>query len=131
MGGHFGAVASMGAETAGMYAIAKFLSSPAYANWLTRAVELSGKQASAASLRSHVNTLARIAQQQRDPQAKALGLAVARAYQNQVSQGALRVLGGNAANPQNRRDKGLPPQSLRALAPPQSGRLLPAPAIGR
>jgi hypothetical protein len=117
--GDFGAIAS-GAGTAAMtYGLAQFLSRPAYTRWLTRAVELSGKGGSPFSLRDHVNTLARIVRQQRDPQAKAVGLAAVKAFQEQIAARSPGIAGA-ASNAQNR-DKRLPPLAIRQ-------RLLPAPS---
>jgi hypothetical protein len=126
LGGHVGALASMGTEAAGMYALGKLLSSTAYANWLTRAVELSGKGGSPLSWRTHINTLARIASQMKDPEAKAVGLATAEAYRGWIAREATKAVGAGSASRDTASGKqpaagktatGRPSRNLPAISP--------------
>jgi hypothetical protein len=60
-------VAGLLGTAGGTYAFGKFMTSPAYVRWLTRAAELSGDPGKLRSLRGHARELARLAEKEPDP----------------------------------------------------------------
>jgi hypothetical protein len=66
MTGNFQTAAAAGSVAAGTYAFGKFMSSPLYVRWLTRAAELSGDPGKLKSLRVHARELARLAEKEPD-----------------------------------------------------------------
>lgn len=77
--GNFQTAAAAASVAGGTYAFGKFMSSPAYVRWLTRAVELSGDRGgtSLTRLSAHARELARLASNEPDPAMQALAQAVA------------------------------------------------------
>ncbi len=77
--GNVGPAAALATPAVGSYAFGKFMSSPTYVRWLTRATELSGSPDKSQSLRSHVRGLGRLAEREPDPQLRSfLNAAVSR-----------------------------------------------------
>ncbi|HTD74556.1 MAG TPA: hypothetical protein VK652_13590 [Steroidobacteraceae bacterium] len=70
--GNVGPAAALATPAAGAYAFGKFMSSPAYVRWLTRAAELSGNPGKLRALRVHARDLARLAEREPDPQVQNL-----------------------------------------------------------
>lgn len=70
--GNVGPAAALATPAAGSYAFGKFMSSPAYVRWLTRATELSGSPDKLQSLRSHARALGKLAEKEPDPQVQNL-----------------------------------------------------------
>lgn len=70
--GNFQSAAGAASAAAGLYAFGKFMSSPTYVRWLTRAAELSGSPGKLRSLRVHARDLARLAEHEPDPQVQNL-----------------------------------------------------------
>ena len=68
----------------GMYAFGKFMTSPAYVRWLTRATELSGQPGKLTALRGHARALAGLADRERDWGVQQLMLGFARAIDEQA-----------------------------------------------
>lgn len=66
MTGNFQTAAAAASIAGGTYAFGKFMTSPAYVRWLTRAAELSGDPGKLLSLRSHARELARLAEKEPD-----------------------------------------------------------------
>ncbi len=75
--GHPGAAAGAASVAAGMYGVGKFLTSPIYVRWLTRAVRLSREPRAAFTLRDHARELAALAAKDPDPELKAAAKAIA------------------------------------------------------
>lgn len=76
-----GAAASVGG---GMYAFGKFMTSPAYVRWLTRATELSSNPNAAGQLRGHARALIELAAREEDIALQQLGTAIGVALDRQV-----------------------------------------------
>jgi hypothetical protein len=74
--GHPGAAVGTASVGAGMYGFGKFLSSPAYVRWLTRAVRISRDPRAAFTLRDHARELARLAARESDPATEAVARAL-------------------------------------------------------
>ncbi|HTD73619.1 MAG TPA: hypothetical protein VK652_08825 [Steroidobacteraceae bacterium] len=70
--GNVGPAVALATPAAGSYAFGKFMSSPTYVRWLTRATELSGSPDKLQTLRSHARGLARLAEKEPDPQVQNL-----------------------------------------------------------
>lgn len=69
---------------AGMYGFGRFMTSPAYVRWLTRATELSGQPGKLGTLRAHARALAALADRERDLGVQGVMAAIARAIDDQV-----------------------------------------------
>lgn len=74
--GSFEGAAAAGSAAGGMYAFGKFMTSPAYVRWLTRAAELSGNPGKLRALRVHARQLGRLAEREPDPQIQNLMQAI-------------------------------------------------------
>jgi hypothetical protein len=96
MTGNFQTAAAAASVAVGTYAFGKFMSSPTYVRWLTRAAELSGDPGKLRSLRAHARDLSRLAAKETDlplqemMTAAALGLGQATASREPRSQPAAR-----------------------------------------
>lgn len=66
MAGNLQTAAAAGSVAGGTYAFGKFMSSPLYVRWLTRAAELSGDPGKLKSLRVHARELVRLAEKEPD-----------------------------------------------------------------
>lgn len=66
MTGNFQTAAAAASVAGGTYAFGKFMTSPTYVRWLTRAAELSGDPGKLRSLRGHARELARLAEKEPD-----------------------------------------------------------------
>jgi hypothetical protein len=66
MTGNLQTAAAAGSVALGTYAFGRFMTSPLYVRWLTRAAELSGDPGKLRSLRSHARELARLAAKEGD-----------------------------------------------------------------
>lgn len=66
MTGNLQTAAAAASVAGGTYAFGKFMASPLYVRWLTRAAELSGDPGKVRSLRSHARELARLAEKEPD-----------------------------------------------------------------
>lgn len=64
--GNLQSAAAVGSVAGGTYAFGKFMTSPLYVRWLTRAAELSGHPGRLQSLRVHARELARLAEKEPD-----------------------------------------------------------------
>jgi hypothetical protein len=76
-----GAAASVGA---GMYAFGRFMTSPAYVRWLTRATELSANPNATGQLKGHARALIELAAREEDVALQQLGTAIGVALDQQV-----------------------------------------------
>jgi hypothetical protein len=74
--GNPGAAVTAGSVGASMYGFGKFLTSPTYVRWLTRAVKLSRDPRAAFTLRDHARELARLAANETDPAIEAVARAL-------------------------------------------------------
>jgi hypothetical protein len=75
--GNLQAAAAAGSVAAGTYAFGRFMTSPLYVRWLTRAAELSGDPGKLRLLRAEARKLARLAEKEPDPAVQSLMGAVA------------------------------------------------------
>jgi len=103
--GHWQMAGEVAGGMAGAYLIGKGLSSTRYANWLTRAVELNGKGASPLAMRTHLNTLYRVVRQVRDPEERAAGMAMAKAFGAYLQAHTPAALPGAASAGANERNR--------------------------
>lgn len=92
MTGNFQTAAAAASVAGGTYAFGKFMTSPAYVRWLTRAAELSGDPDKLRLLRGHARDLAKLAAKEPD-----------QAVQNLMQAVAMRI--GDATNPEAREKK--------------------------
>jgi hypothetical protein len=75
--GNFQTAAAAGSVAAGTYAFGRFMTSPLYVRWLTRAAELSGDPGKLRALRAEARKLAHLAEKEPDPAVQSLMGAVA------------------------------------------------------
>lgn len=75
----------VGATAGGTYAFGKFMTSPTYVRWLTRAVELSGDPGKLRALRSHSRELARLAAKESDRPVQEMMTALAQSVDQAAS----------------------------------------------
>lgn len=70
--GNLQGAAAAASGAAGLYAFGKFMTSPAYVRWLTRAAELSNVPGRSGTFRAHIRALGRMAERESDPQVQQL-----------------------------------------------------------
>lgn len=70
--GNLQGAAAAASGAAGLYAFGKFMTSPAYVRWLTRAAELSDVPGRSGTFRAHIRALGRMAERESDPQVQQL-----------------------------------------------------------
>jgi hypothetical protein len=68
---------SAGSAAAGLYGFGRFMTSPLYVRWLTRATELSGQPGKTKALRVHAQELARLAEKEPDGATKEIMASIA------------------------------------------------------